>query len=357
MRRFVAVAVLALLAGCATAPGEAPVSSTPTPSASSAASSTPVVTGYQACLAATPAGLDDAATNQAARAGLTSVADSLGIDVQALAATDDKDYPALVDRQIASGCELVTLIGHAEVAVAAAEAHPEVNFLLVGAQTSSDHKNLKSLIFDSSGAAFLAGYLAAAQSSSGTVATFGADQDPDTVVAMNGFVGGVQHHNQTKGTTVQVLGWDETTQQGVFLPTVDEQAARTVAEEYTAQGADIIYPVAGQTSRAVLDLALASNGSLAVIWDGADGCAVTDGCSVILSSVVDNVAQAVSSAVTAAAAGSFDPATAIATMENGGVVLADFHDFDAKVSAETRSEIDQIRSGLTNGTLEAPAAG
>ena len=356
MRRFVAVAVLALLTGCATAPGEAPVPSSSSPTASSA-SSAPAASGYKACLAATSAGLGDAATNQSAKDGLDQVAKSLGIQVEAAAAADEADYAALVDRQVAAGCGLVTVIANTDVAVAAAQAHPDVDFLLVGAQTSSDLTNLKSLIFDSSGAAFLAGYLAAAQSTSGVVATFGATQDPDTVVAMNGFVGGVQHHNQTKGSTVQVLGWDEATQQGVFLPTADAQAARTVADEYVAQGADIIYPVAGQAAQGVLDLALASNGSLAVIWDGADGCSVTDGCQVILTSVVDNVAQAVSSAVTAAAAGSFDPATAIATMENGGVVLAEFHDFDSKVSQETRSEIDQIRSGLTTGTLEAPAAG
>lgn len=360
MRRFAAVAALALLTGCAAAPGAGqPTESTVAPSTDvtpSPAQNT-AAPDYKACLAATPAGLEDLGPNQSAKAGLDAVGEAKGIQVKAQAATGEDSYASVVDELVADGCDLVTVIGHDDVAKAAAASHSDVNFLLVGEQSNTEQQNLKSLIFDASSATFLAGYLAAAQSTSGVVATFGASQDPDTVVSMNGFVGGVHNYNQVKAASVKVLGWDESTQQGVFLPTPDAGAARTVAEEYTAQGADVIYPVAGQAATGVLDLAKESGGKVAVIWDATDGCEVTDACSVILTSVVDNVSEAVTNAATAAVNGDFDAATSISMIENGGVKLADFHDFDSKVSEETRADIDTILSGMTNGTLEAPAAG
>ncbi len=363
MRRpIIALSAVALLAGCASAPGGGQTSSTGTTvgaSQSSSANPTPTVSGadYKACLIAESAGLEDTGVNQAVKAGLDKASKNTGISVETAVASDEGSYASTVEEQAGKGCQLVTVIGHGDAAIAAATAHSDVNFLVVGAQPTTALPNLKGLIFDASGAAFLAGYLAAAQSASGTVATFGGSQDPDTVTAMDGFVGGVAHHNQVKGTSVKALGWDSTTQQGSILPGNDAAAARTVTEEFVSQGADVVYPVAGQASTGALEVAQKSGGKLAVIWDGFDGCETTNACPVILTSVVDNITDVVADLVTKATTGTFESATTTATMESGGVVLAPYHDFDSKVSQETKEEIEKLRAGVQANPQRPSAAG
>ena len=40
------------------------------------------------------------------------------------------------------------------------------------------------------------------------------------------------------------------------------------------------------------------------------------------------------------------------TLANGGVSLAPFHDFDAKVSDELRSELDKLADDIKSGNLK-----
>jgi basic membrane protein A len=56
--------------------------------------------------------------------------------------------------------------------------------------------------------AFLAGYLAAAATKTGKVATFGGIQYPVVTIYMDGFALGVEYYNQKHGTRVEVLGWE-----------------------------------------------------------------------------------------------------------------------------------------------------
>jgi basic membrane protein A len=42
----------------------------------------------------------------------------------------------------------------------------------------------------------------------------------------------------------------------------------------------------------------------------------------------------------------------VGTLENGGTGLAPFHEFDSKVPAELKSELDQIKSDITSGTIK-----
>ena len=39
------------------------------------------------------------------------------------------------------------------------------------------------------------------------------------------------------------------------------------------------------------------------------------------------------------------------TIANGGVLLAPYHDFDAQIPADLKTEIDDLKADLTDGTL------
>ena len=65
---------------------------------------------------------------------------------------------------------------------------------------------------------------------------------------MNGFAAGVSYYNAMHNTNVQVLGWDITTQTGLFANDFNNpQQGQILAKQFFNQGADILFPVAGPT--------------------------------------------------------------------------------------------------------------
>ena len=96
------------------------------------------------------------------------------------------------------------------------------------------------LTFATDQAAFLAGYLAAGMTETGTVGTFGGLEIPTVTIFMEAYAQGVAHYNEVHGTDVQVLGVDFFV--GNFESTDD---GRRAGESLMDEGADIIMPVAG----------------------------------------------------------------------------------------------------------------
>jgi basic membrane protein A len=41
----------------------------------------------------------------------------------------------------------------------------------------------------------------------------------------------------------------------------------------------------------------------------------------------------------------------VGTLENDGTGLSPFHDFDSKVPAELKTELDQLKSDIVSGTI------
>ena len=50
----------------------------------------------------------------------------------------------------------------------------------------------------------------------GKVGTWGGMQIPPVSIFMDGFADGIAYHNETKGTTVELIGWDKDAQNGSF---------------------------------------------------------------------------------------------------------------------------------------------
>ncbi len=215
-------------------------------------------------------------------------------------------------------------------------------------------------MFNTAEPSFMAGYLAASLSQTGKVGTFGGAPYPSVTSFMDGYARGVDYYNQQKSKSVAVLGWDVAKKDGTFIggqdPFGDLPGGKKVATNLMAQGADILLPVAGPSGEGALQVAKASNGKVASLWVDTDGCVSQEQyCAVIPTSVGKAMDIAVFEAIKAAKDGSFSNELYVGTLANSGAYLAPFHEFDAKISAETKAELDKIKADIIAGTIKTTA--
>jgi basic membrane protein A and related proteins len=210
--------------------------------------------------------------------------------------------------------------------------------------------------FNTAQGGFLAGYLAAASSKSGVVATWGGLNIPPVTIYMDGFWEGVQYYNTAKGKSVKVLGWDETNpSSGTFSNSfTDTNKGKSITDGFINQGADIIFPVAGGAGRGSTASAKASSGKVKVIWVDSDGC-VSDqeDCSVFLGSVTKGIETAVKKVVEDAAAGNFKGGTQdVLDLSNGGTDLVYGSQLASSVPSDLQTEITSLKSQIAGGTIK-----
>lgn len=333
-------AAILLLAGCAPAPEK------PDETGSAA--------DFCARMVTNSGGLDDRSFNDASWKGLQDAADEFDVDVDVLVSTSETDLAPNVQQAVDTGCGFILTVGY-ELAPATgeqAEANPDVDFAIV--DEIVDAPNVKPIVFDTAQAAYLAGYLAAGVSQTGTVATFGGGNQPPVTLFMDGFVDGVAKYNEVHGTAVVSLGWDKATQDGVFTGDFEDiNKGLTTTQALIDQGADVILPVAGQVGEGAARAALDS-GKASVIWVDSDGYDTLSAefRPVLLTSVLKNTGDAVVEIVKSSIDGTFDNSAYIGTLENGGVDIAPFHDLSSRVSAELSAELDQLRADIISGAIE-----
>jgi basic membrane protein A len=312
---------------------------------------------YTACMVTDTGGLDDKSFNASAWAGLEEAKnEQSNVDPKHVVSSAEADYEPNLTQYVNQKCNFILavggLMGDATQKVAAA--NPNQQFGIVDSAIEGA-TNVFPMQFDTAQAAFLAGYLAAGYSKTGKVGTYGGVKIPPVTIFMDGFADGVAYYNQQKGKNVQVLGWNKATQNGSFAESFTEQAkGKAISDTFVAQGADVILPVAGGTGLGTAAAAQQSNGQYSVIWVDQDGCTSAEQyCSVFLSTVVKNIKDAVKEAVVSGAKGEQLDASAgfVGTLANNGVSLAPFHDFDSKVPAELKTELDQLKQDIVAGKV------
>lgn len=357
------VAALAL-AACGsppptTSPGDGGSTGTAT------ASQDPAKKDFKACMVSDSGGFDDKSFNQTSYKGLQDAVKALGIQEGKAESQSDTDYPNNVNGMVTAKCNVIVTVGFKlgdQTALSATE-HPDIKFGIVDYDINfTDTKklgipsvptNVKGLLFNTAESSFLAGYLAAGMTKSGTVGTFGGLNIPTVSIFMDGFWEGVQHYNTTKSKTVKVVGWDEPSQKGLFTADFENKAkGQTTAQNLISQGADIVFPVAGPAGLGALQAAKASNGKVSAIWVDTDGCvSAPEYCSVLISSVYKGMDIAVQDVITTSYEDQFDNTPYVGTLENEGTGLSPYHEFDSKVPAELKSEIDQLKQDIIGGKI------
>ncbi len=342
-----------LLAGCGAAPEETDSS----PAGSDAAAVGTDNSDYTGCIVSDQGGFDDRSFNQSSHEGLMAAKDEFGIQTNEAQSTSPADFTPNVNSMLQANCDMIIGVGFllGDTMKPIAEGNPETHFMGVDVTDPDFTDNVKRLIYDTAQGSFLAGYLAAGTTETGKVATYGGAEIPTVTIFMDGFAAGVEYYNEQKDADVQVLGWDREAKTGSFTGDFEDQnAGKTNTNNFINEGADIIMPVAGPVGLGTLDAVTAANAGgkdAKVIWVDSDGYNTTDSGEVILTSVVKLMGEAVKDVIAADLADEFDGEPYVGTLENEGVGLAPFHDFEDAVSDEMKAELEEIKAGIIDGSI------
>jgi len=306
-------------------------------------------------------GIDDKSFNASAWAGMQAAkTQASNVEPSYVASSAEADYEPNLRGFVTKKCDFILsvggLMGDATKKVATENAGSQFGIV----DSGSTGANVYPMQFATDQAAFLAGYLAAGYSKTKKVATFGGLKIPPVTVFMDGFADGVAYYNTQKKANVQVLGWDKAKQNGSFTEDFASPAkGKALANTFVAQGADVILPVAGGTGLGAADVAKASTGKVSIVWVDQDGCKSAEQyCDVFLTTVVKNISDAVEKAVSAGAQKQPLAATPgyLGTLENNGVSIAEYHQFDSKIDAGLKGEVDKLKADIIAGTVKVESA-
>jgi basic membrane protein A len=316
---------------------------------------------FKACMVSDSGGFEDKSFNQSGGEGLDRAESELGIEAVKVESTAETDFTPNVDSLVQQDCNLIIGVGFllADALTTAAEANPDIEFALIDSGFNAEGlENAKPLLFNTQEAAYLAGYVAAGTSATGTVATFGGIQLPSVSIFMDGFADGVAKYNEDNGADVKVLGWDKEAQTGSFTGDFENQTnGQNIAKGFIDQGADVIMPVAGPVGLGAAAAAQEA-GDVSIVGVDADWFETSpDYSGIVLTSVMKEIGQAVFDTVQEASEGSFTSDPYVGTLENEGIGIAPFHDFDSVVTDDVKTAVEDLKAQIISGDLvvESPS--
>jgi basic membrane protein A len=359
MRRAVASGLTVLLATAVLAAcGNAPDSSTAGDGGSSAS-------GYLPCIVSDAGGFDDKSFNQLSYEGVQQAADELGVDFKGVESNSENDYAPNLESLVSEGCNTIVTVGFALAAATkeSAKANPDIQYVLIDdaadggddGQTfdgKADEPNIKPLLYNTAQAAFLAGYVAADYTKTGVVGTYGGQPYPTVTIFMDGFRQGVEYYDKEKGKNVKVVGWDG--KDGSFTGGFDaNETATNTARQLLDQDVDVILPVGGPIYQGALTAIADSGKDVALIGVDADFYDTDPNTrDVVLTSILKNMKKSTYEAIMSAGqGGDFDFTPYVGTLENDGVGIAPFHNFEDKVSPSLSGELDKVKAGIIDGSI------
>jgi basic membrane protein A len=338
---------VALLAGCASAPEES-------------GDGEEEAIDFQPCMVSDAGGFDDKSFNQLGFEGITKAADELGVEAITVESASETDYAPNLTSLVDQGCDLIVSVGFALSAatVESALANPEVEYVIIDDPADNDFdgtvdsENIKPILFDTAQAAFLAGYAAADFTTTNTVGTFGGMNFPTVSIFMDGLKQGVDYYNAEKGKGVTVLGWDGT--DGLFTGGFEaNDTARQVAQGLIDQNVDVLLPVGGPIYQSAAAAIREAGRDIALIGVDADFTETDpDVADLVFTSILKGIDVGTYEAVLAAGQDEFDPTPFVGTLENEGVGLAPFHEFEDRISDTLQGELDDLRAAIIAGDVE-----
>jgi len=361
----VMVILALILAACANGGGDSPspAAATDSPDETATESETEAPTDapsadYKACMVSDVGGIDDNSFNENAWAGMQRAESELGVEVTFLESRSGEDYGRNIDQHIADGCDMIVTVGFllGDATAAAAEANPDIRFAIVDFAYPEPIPNVEGLIYATAEGAMLAGYASASWSKTGAVGTFGGiNIGPGVTDFMDGFIAGVNYWNEQNDDDVRVLGGrdpndpDSGAFTGNFESTDD---AKNVTLGMLQEGADVILPVGGPIG----------GGTFAAIEEeGAD--AVGLGVDVdwtesapqfteyLLTSIIKRIDNSVFQAIERAVNDEPPEPTFLSNLENEGVGISPFHDYEDEIDQEVKDHIAEMQQMIIDGEL------
>ena len=335
-----AAAVLALaLTGCSSAPS----------------------VDYKACAVSDEGSWNDKSFNQSVFDGLTKAKTELGVQTADAESNSSEDFAPNLQAMVDEACDVTFAVGFnlVDAVNATAEANPDMHFVTIDGW-SNGATNLKPVGYEMAQSSYLAGYLAAAYSTSKIIGTYGGMQIDAVTAFMDGYYYGAKAYEAETGTAITVLGWDPVAKTGEFMGdfTPNSGVSKTIAAGQVNAGADVLFPVGGDQFGACSE-ALKEAGVDNGVMIGVDkDIAKTSPqyADMVLTSVEKRMTNAVYDIIKElSAGGKFTGDAYVGTLENGGTALSDFGSFDSKVSQETKDALERLKAGIIDGSIDPKA--
>jgi len=318
----------------------------------------PEAVDYLACAVSDEGSWNDKSFNEAAYGGLLKAEDELGVEIDDAESSSPEDFEPNLTAMVENDCDVIFAVGFNfsidNLIFDFADANAESQFVWIDGWNQGQ-TNLKPIAYAMNQSSFLAGYLAAAYSTTKVVGTYGGLNIPAVTDFMTGYYNGAKYYEAETGTAVTVVGWDPATESGDFVGDFANTAvAQSISEGQLAAGADVLFPVAGGLFTASAT-AIRDSGSNAVLLGVDKDIALTQPelADIILTSVEKRMTQAVFDVIEdLSAGGEFSVDAYVGTLENDGTALSDFYEFDGEVSDEIKAALEEIKAGIIDGSID-----
>jgi basic membrane protein A len=290
-------------------------------------------------------GINDKSFNEYTLKGAREAAATTGLDFSYLPSQSTSDFEKNIESLIAEGADLVITVGFplGDATANAARRHPDIQFAIIDNAylpgfgcpntvedcytTEGGLSNVTSLMFAEDEVGYLAGVLAACMSQTGTIASVAGMEIPPVERFVNGFQNGARSLNPNVVTLNQ------------YIPDFDDPpTGKVVAQGFINQGADVIFGVGGNTGNGGL-LAAKEAGVMAIGVDVDQYVTYPEVQDVLLTSASKNVDVTTAAAVKDFAAGQLAAGIRLATVANGGMGLAPYHDWERRIPQACKDQV------------------
>lgn len=315
----------------------------------------PVAKQFKACQVTDTGGVDDKSFNATAWKGMLDAKATYLIDAKYVESKQQTDYEKNISAYIQEKCDIIISVGFllGDATKAAAEKNKDQKFAIIDFGYDPVIPNVRGSGFQIDQATYLAGYLAASQTKTGKVGTYGGMQIPSVTAFMDGFYLGVQKYNEVKGTKVEVLGWDPATQKGLFTGDFSNlDNGKKITETLLDEGADIVMPVAGPVGQGTLAALKGRNTGLMIGVDTDWSAMYTDYKDFILASALKAMDLWVKDTIKLAIDGKFKGEQYLGTLANNGVSMVVGSAYKSKIDPAITKEITALQADIIAGKIK-----
>ena len=347
-----------LLSACApAAPTAAPVQPTTAPDATplqgASAAALPDGSSIKVGLVTDTGGVNDQSFNQLAWEGVQKAATDMGFQAKFLESKQPGDYETNIDALAAEGYNVIITVGSlmGDSTASKAKQYPDIKFAIVdNAYSDGGLTNVTSLMFAEEQIGFLAGVLAGGMSRSGFVCSVSSMRTPQSERYMKSFFGGATWQAGPEMKFMNNFIDIKTTEENV--PSLDDPTqGKETALKLIGKGCDVLFAIGGDAVNGAL-LAAKENNLPAIGADVDQYNTYPEAQSALISSAMKNVDVAVYNYLKAVADGSVKAGISTGTLQNGGVGLAPFHDWDSKIPADLKAQIQKASDGIKDGSIK-----
>jgi basic membrane protein A len=287
--------------------------------------------------------VNDRTFNQSAWEGVQDVAAKLGVEPKYIETKAATDYLDNIRQFADEGYDVIVTVGFAlgDATLQMAAEYPDTKFIGVDQFQAETVANVAGLVFHEDHAGYLAGVLAANLTKTGTIGgVFGTDLIPPVVAFREGYEAGARSVNPAINI-ISAYHPGEIAQ--AF--TDPEWGAATAAQAIDG-GADVVFAAGGQTGNGALEETATHAGFYCIGVDTDQWETLPGAHPCLVSSAIKTVREDVARLVQAVADGTFEGGQVY-----GDAGLASFHDFEDQIPSELKTKLEQIATGLKDGSV------